>query len=40
MFAHVMEFACGRDDIVGRRPHAGSRELPEAYAENIIGLGR
>ena len=40
IFAHVMEFACGRDHIVGRRPHGGSSELPEAYAENIIGLGR
>ena len=36
----VMEFACGRDHIVGRRPHGGSSELPEAYAENIIGVGR
>jgi hypothetical protein len=35
-----MEFACGRDHIVGRRPHGGLSELPEAYAENIIGLGR
>jgi hypothetical protein len=35
-----MEFARGRDHIVGRRPHVGSSELPEAYAENIIGLGR
>jgi hypothetical protein len=25
---------------VGRRPHGGSCELPEAYVENIIGLGR
>jgi hypothetical protein len=40
IFAHVMEFACGRDHIVGRRPHGGSSELREAYAENIIGLGR
>jgi len=40
IFAHVMEFACGRDHIVGRRPHGGLSELPEAYAENIIGLGR
>jgi hypothetical protein len=39
-FAQVMEFACGRDHIVGRRPHVGSSELPETYAENIIGLGR
>jgi hypothetical protein len=35
-----MEFACGRDHIVGRRLHGGSSELPEAYAENIIGLSR
>jgi hypothetical protein len=35
-----MEFACGRDHVVGRRPHGGSSELLEAYAENIIGLGR
>jgi hypothetical protein len=39
-YAHVMEFVCGRDHIVGRRPHGGSSELREAYAENIIGLGR
>jgi hypothetical protein len=35
-----MEFACGRDHIVVRRPHGGSSELPEAYAENIIGIDR
>jgi hypothetical protein len=29
-----------RDHIIGRRPHGGSSELLEAYAENIIGLGR
>ena len=40
IFVDVMEFACGRDHIVGRRPHGGSSELPEAYAENIIGVGR
>ena len=40
IFAHVTEFACGRDHIVGRRPHGGSSERPEAYAENIIGVGR
>jgi hypothetical protein len=28
------------DRIVGRRPHGGSSELPEAYAENIIDLSR
>jgi hypothetical protein len=26
--------------IVGRRPHGGSNELPEAYAESIVGVGR
>jgi hypothetical protein len=40
ILAHVMEFACGGDHIVRRLPHGGSRELPEAYAENIIGLSR
>jgi hypothetical protein len=35
-----MEFACGCDHIVERRPHGGSSELPEAHAENIIDLGR
>jgi hypothetical protein len=34
-----MEFACGRDHIVGAARMAGSSELPEAYAESIIGLG-
>jgi hypothetical protein len=38
--AHSVEFACGHDHIVGRRQRGGSSELPEAYAENIIGLGR
>src|SRR3954468_4306403 len=40
IFADVMEFACGRDHIVGRRPHGGSSELPEADAENILGVSR
>jgi hypothetical protein len=38
--AHITEFACGRGHVVGRCPHGGSRELPEAYAENFIGLSR
>jgi hypothetical protein len=40
IFAHVVEFACGRDHFAGRRPRGGSSELPVAYAENIIDLGR
>jgi hypothetical protein len=40
IFADVMEFACLRDHIVGRRPHRGSSEPPEAYAENILGVSR
>jgi hypothetical protein len=40
IFADIMEFACGRDHIVGRRPRGGSSELPEADAENIIGVSR
>jgi hypothetical protein len=33
-----MEFACGRNHVAAG--DGGSREMPEAYAENIIGLGR
>jgi hypothetical protein len=39
-FSHFIEFACGNDHFDGRRPNGGSNELPEAYAENFIGLGR
>ncbi len=40
LFGPGYQFACGRDHIVGRRRQAGSSELPEAYAENVIGRGR
>lgn len=39
-FGARYRFAFGRDYIIGRRPHGGLSELPEAYAENNIGLGR
>jgi hypothetical protein len=40
IIAHVTQFACGRDHIVGWRPHGRSSELPEAYAGNIVGVDR
>jgi hypothetical protein len=32
-FPQVTQFACGRDDIVGRRPGVGSSELPDAACQ-------